>query len=110
MKGIERTLAIKRVAIDVETYNRLIGKAHYGQSLGGVVKELLDLSDRIEGKPPVSSNQPKANETIEFKNGDKIVGAYKLSKPVIIPISPPIVAEDKTKAPEIKSDTPPYAD
>ena len=39
----------KRLCIDEDTYNRIVARCRYGQIPCGVIKELLDMADQIEG-------------------------------------------------------------
>ena len=43
---------IKQIGVTPALYYRVKKKAHPGQSLGGVIKELLDMADQLEGKSP----------------------------------------------------------
>ena len=55
----------KMICVPLPIHTRLKEHAHYGQTLSGVIQELLDIADRVEGKPPVSLSQPKANSIIQ---------------------------------------------
>ena len=43
---------MKQIALKPETLLRLKSKAHYGQSIDGVIRELLDMIDAISGNSP----------------------------------------------------------
>ena len=40
------------IALRPETFERLKSKAHYGQSIDGIVRDMLDMIDAISGNTP----------------------------------------------------------
>ncbi len=52
----------KSLAVTQGVYNRLRAKAHYGQSMSGVIQELLDLADQVEGN--IKKEAPTAPQPI----------------------------------------------
>ncbi len=68
-----RTLK-KQVAISEEVYNRLRVRGKYGDTLSGVIQELLDLADKYDLKPQPITKPPEPIKTTEqnmeeIKNG-----------------------------------------
>jgi hypothetical protein len=59
-----------RIYVTLAVYNAIIKRAHYGQTPGGVVKELLDLVDKIECKPSIELITPD-NDKLEFVPKEK---------------------------------------
>ena len=87
----------KMICVPLPIHTRLKEHAHYGQTLSGVIQELLDIADMVEGKPPVSLSQPKANSTMAVDGVPNNT----------VRETPPVFLEDKTTT---KPDKPQYAD
>ncbi len=48
----------KGIRIHNDVFNRLMTKAHFGQTINGVIKELLDTVDEIDGTQYIHQEQP----------------------------------------------------
>jgi hypothetical protein len=114
----------KVICVSPIIYERVKQRAHHGQILGGVIEELLDMADKLEGRPLLrimgkmkdaplpgeSSNQPKANETMQSRTPESFIKilnqTFEQTRDELTDKHDPIVIEDKTTKP----DKPQYAD
>jgi hypothetical protein len=49
----------KHIVVSLETYERLRSFAHYGQTMAGVIQELLDIVDKTEQDNDKPAIMPK---------------------------------------------------
>jgi hypothetical protein len=54
---------MKPIGLPLHVYERLVKRAHSRQPIGGVIEDLLDMVDMIEGKPNKDNN-------IKIKSGE----------------------------------------
>lgn len=91
----------KRLLVSDDIFDRLKVRAHYKQALAGVIMELLDMADKLEGKsiPPKPVTKERIVTVEDIQNMYKQVPPLPEQKPHVDTL-PPYAPEDDNEGVE----------